>query len=441
MTRLSDHFTYGKLIRFTLPSIIMMIFTSIYGVVDGYFVSNYVGKTPFAAVNFIMPLLMILGCVGFLFGTGGGALIAKTLGEGKSDKANGIFSMLIFLTVVCGVVLAAVGIIFVRPIAAALGAEGQLLEDSVIYARVCLAALPAFVLQFEFQCLFATAGKPQLGMYVTIAAGLTNIVLDAVFVGMFSWGLVGAAVAADLGQIVGGVIPIIYFSVPNSSLLRLTKPEFDKKALFKTITNGSSELLSSISSSIVGVLYNMQLLRFAGEDGVAAYGVIMYVNMVFSAMFIGYTVGSAPIVSYNYGAQCHDELKSVRKKSVTLILIFAVCMFAAAELMAGSVSRLFVGYDLGLLDMTKRAFRISSLSFLFSGFCMFGSSFFTALNNGFISAFIAFARTIVFQIAAVLIFPIIWGIDGIWISIAAAEMLTLAVVVVLLIMKQKEYRY
>ena len=242
-------------------------------------------------------------------------------------------------------------------------------------------------------------------------------------------------------KIVGGVIPIIYFSVPNSSLLRLTKPEFDKKALFKTITNGSSELLSSISSSIVGVLYNMQLLRFAGEDGVAAYGVIMYVNMVFSAMFIGYTVGSAPIVSYNYGAQCHDELKSVRKKSVTLILIFAVCMFAAAELMAGSVSRLFVGYDLGLLDMTKRAFRISSLSFLFSGFCMFGSSFFTALNNGFISAFIAFARTIVFQIAAVLIFPIIWGIDGIWISIAAAEMLTLAVVVVLLIMKQKEYRY
>lgn len=441
MIQLSDHFTYRKLLRFTLPSMVMMIFTSIYGIVDGFFVSNFVGKTAFTAVNFIMPVLMILGGVGFLFGTGGGALIAKTIGEGKKQKANELFSMLVYLNIACGVALAMIGIVLIRPVASLLGAEGQLLEDSVLYARVCLITLPAFVLQFEFQCFFATAQKPQLGLYVTVAAGITNILFDTVFVGLLSWGLVGAAAATCLGQCVGGIVPLLYFIRPNHSLLRLTKAKFDGNALLKAITNGSSELLNSISSSIVGMLYNTQLLRYTGEDGVAAYGVIMYVNMFFSAMFIGYTVGSAPIVSYNYGAQRNDELKELRKKSVALILGFAFCMFASAELMAGLITKLFVGYDAGLSELTKRAFVISSFSFLFSGFGMFGSSFFTALNNGMISASIAFVRTLVFQIAAVLLFPLVFGIDGIWLSITAAEMLTLIVVVILLVWKQKEYHY
>lgn len=439
--RLSDHFTYGKLLRFTFPSMVMLVFTSLYGVVDGFFVSNFVGKTPFAAVNFIMPFLIILGCVGFLFGTGGGALIAKTIGEGKSKKANEIFSLLIYLTAVCGAALAVTGMVIVRPVASALGAEGQLLEDSVLYARVCLIALPGFVLQYAFQCLFATAEKPQLGLYVTLAAGITNIVLDAVFVGAFSWGLVGAAAATGLGQCVGGFVPVFYFARPNSSLLRLTRTKFDRGAVFHALANGSSELLNSISSSFVGMLYNIQLLRFAGENGVAAYGVIMYVNMVFSALFIGYTVGFAPVVSYHYGARDYDELKCLRKKSLTLISICSVCMFAAAELMARTISRLFVGYDAVLSDMTGRAFLISSFSFLFSGFCMFGSAFFTALNNGLISACIAFVRTLVFQTAAVLLLPQYWGIDGIWASIVAAEILAFIVVIILLLWKRKEYRY
>lgn len=441
MIQLSDHFNIKRLLRFTLPSIIMLIFTSVYGVVDGFFVSNFVGKTSFTAVNFIMPFLLILGCVGFMFGTGGGALIAKTIGEGQSEKAKQLFSMLVYVSVACGAVLAVLGIVFVRPIASALGAEGQLLEDSITYGRIIMLAIPAYVLQYEFQCLFATAEKPKLGLYITVAAGLTNIILDALFVAVFSWGLEGAAVATVLGQCVGGLVPVIYFSKPNTSLLRFTKPKFDGKALLKAVTNGSSELMTNISASIVSMLYNAQLLKYAGEDGVAAYGVLMYLNLVFQALFIGYSVGVAPLISYNYGATNHDELKGLRKKSLLLISCFAICMFFLAELFAKPISVMFVGYDQGLLEITKRAFTVFSFSFLFAGFGIFGSSFFTALNNGFISASIAFLRTLVFQIAAVLIFPLIWKLDGIWFSIVAAEMLTLIVVIALLIGNRKKYQY
>lgn len=318
MIQLSDHFNLSRLLRFTLPSIIMLVFTSIYGVVDGFFVSNYVGKTSFAAVNFIMPFLMILGCVGFMFGTGGGALIAKTMGEGKKEKANQLFSMLVLVSVLCGVGLAVLGLSFLRPIASALGAQGQMLEDSVAYGRIILIAIPAFILQYEFQCLFATAQKPKLGLYVTVAAGLTNVVLDAVFVAVFSWGLEGAAAATALSQGVGGILPLLYFGRANSSLLKLTKPKFDGKALLKTCTNGSSELMSNISASIVSMLYNMQLLTYAGEDGVAAYGVLMYVNLVFQAVFLGYSVGTAPVISYHDGAKNHVELKGLLGQSPIL---------------------------------------------------------------------------------------------------------------------------
>ena len=355
----------------------MLVFTSIYGVVDGFFVSNFVGKTPFAALNFIMPYLMILGCVGFMFGTGGGALIAKTMGEGNREKANQIFSMLVLVSILCGILLAAFGLLTLRPIARALGAEGQLLEDSVSYGVIILIALPAYVLQYEFQCLFATAEKPKLGLAVTVAAGLTNMVLDALFVAVFSWGLEGAAAATALSQCIGGLLPLIYFSRPNTSLLRFTKTRFDGKALLKACTNGSSELMSNISMSIVGMLYNVQLLRYAGEDGVAAYGVLMYLNLVFQAVFLGYAVGTAPVISYHDGAQNHDELKGLLRKSLTLLLIFALTMFASAELLARPLSILFVGYDRHLLEITLRAFLIYSFSFLFSGFAIFGSSFFT----------------------------------------------------------------
>ena len=439
--QLSDHFNYRKLLRYTFPSVIMMVFTSIYGVVDGFFVSNYAGKAPFTAVNFIMPVLMILGTCGFMFGTGGGALIAKTMGEGKKEKANRIFSLIVYISIICGIVLAILGILLIRPLAVALGAEGQLLENSITYGRIILMALPAYILQFEFQCLFATAEKPSLGLYVTIVAGVANIILDALFVAVFKWGLEGAAVATGISQCVGGVIPIIYFACPNSSILRLGKTEYDGRVLGKTCVNGASELMSNISMSIVSMFYNMQLLKYAGEDGIAAYGVLMYVSMIFLAIFIGYAVGTAPIIGYHFGAQNYSELKGLLKKSFILIGIFAVVMFAASYILSRPLATLFVGYDRELLNLTLRAFSIFSFAFLFSGFAIFGSSFFTALNNGIISAAISFMRTLVFQIAAVLILPLLWGVDGIWFSIVAAEVMAVIITVIFLKVNQKKYQY
>ncbi|RKJ63380.1 MATE family efflux transporter [Roseburia sp. 1XD42-69] len=439
--QLSEHFTYRKLLSFTFPSVVMLVFTSVYGVVDGFFVSNFVGKTSFTAVNFIMPFLMILGSVGFMFGTGDGALIAKTLGEGKEKKARDLFSMIVYVSFACGVFLAVFGILFVRPIASLLGAKGQLLEDCVTYGRIILAALPAYVLQYEFQCLFATAGKPSLGLYVTVAAGVTNMVLDALFVAVFRWGIPGAAGATAISQCVGGVIPLIYFACPNKSLLKIGRTQFLGRELLKACGNGSSELMSNISMSIVSMLYNVQLLKYAGEDGVAAYGVLMYVSMIFLAVFIGYSVGTAPVIGYQYGAKNHGELKSLRKKSLVLIGIFALIMFAGAYLLASPLSKLFVGYDKGLLALTIRGFSIFSFCFLFSGFAIFGSSFFTALNNGLISASIAFLRTLVFQIAAVLILPLFWGVDGIWLSIVAAEVMAVVVTVFFLKGQREKYGY
>lgn len=439
--QLSDHFNYRKLLRFTLPSIIMLAFTSIYGVVDGFFVSNFVGKTPFTAINFIMPFLMILGSCGFMFGTGGGALIAKTMGEGNPEKAKHLFSLIVYTSTVSGVALTFLGIIFLRPLASALGAEGQLLADSVKYGRIILMAIPAYILQYEFQCLFAAAEKPALGLYVTIVAGLTNMILDALFVAVFHWGLEGAASATAISQCVGGIVPLLYFARPNSSLLQLGKTKFDGKSLAKTCINGSSELMSNIAMSVVSMLYNVQLLKYAGEDGVAAYGVLMYVSMIFQAIFIGYSVGTAPVIGYHFGAKNHKELKGLLKKSLVLIGTFAVVMFSAAYLLARPLSVLFAGYDEGLLRLTVRAFSIFSFSFLFSGFAIFGSSFFTALNNGFVSAAISFMRTLVFQIAAVLIFPLFWKVDGIWMSIVAAEMMAVIVTIVFLRLNQKKYRY
>lgn len=439
--QLSDHFTCPRLLRFVFPSIIMMIFTSIYSVVDGFFVSNFTGKTTFAAINFIWPLLGILGTAGFMFGTGGSALIARTLGEGKDKEAQRQFSLIVYATMATGVLLGAVGLIIVRPVAMLLGATGQLLEDSVRYASIFLVGLPAYVLQYAFQCLFATAGKPSLGLIFTAAAGVTNMVLDAVFVGLLGWGLEGAAAATVLSQCVGGLLPLIYFFRPNPSLLRLGKTRMNGRVLGQTCLNGSSELMSNIAISLVSMLYNAQLLRYIGEDGIAAYGVLMYVSMIFQAMFIGYAVGSSPIVSFHYGAGNKDELKGLLRRGAGIIGCFAVGMLALAMVLAAPLARLFVGYDAELMALTVQAFRIFSWSFLFSGFAIFGSSFFTALNNGPVSAAISFLRTLVFQLGAVLLLPLLWGINGLWASTVAAEVMAAAVTAVFLWGMRKRYGY
>ncbi len=441
--QLSDHFTYGKLIRFTIPSIAMMIFTSIYGVVDGFFVSNFAGKTPFSAVNLIMPFLMILATVGFMFGTGGTAIVAKTFGEGNKEKANEYFSLFIYVAFALGIVFAILGIAFIRPISALLGAEGELLEDCIVYARVILIALPFYVLQLLFQSFFPAAEKPQLGLAVTVLSGVTNMVLDAVLVILLpqEYKLVGAAIATAMSQFVGGVIPLIYFFRKNSSILRLGKTKFDGRAILKACTNGSSEFMSNVSMSVVGMLYNIQLLKYAGENGVAAYGVMMYVSMIFSAAFIGYSIGVAPVISYHNGAQNYKESKGLFRQSLIIIGIFGISMVLAAEITALPLSKIFVGYDAELLSLTVSGYRIFAVSFIFMGFAIFSSGFFTALNDGLTSALISFLRTLVFQTAAVMLLPLLWGIDGVWISIVVAEAMAVVISVVFLGIRQKDYHY
>ena len=441
--QLSDHFSYGRLLRFTAPSIAMMIFTSVYGVVDGFFVSNYAGKTPFAAVNLILPFLMVIATVGFMFGTGGSALVAKSFGEGEPERANRNFSLFVYVSFALGAVLSVLGIVFIRPISVRLGAEGALLDNCVVYARIILAALPFYVLQLLFQSFFVTAEKPQLGLAVTVSAGLTNMVLDAVLVISLpqQYKLAGAALATALSQVVGGTVPLFYFARKNSSILRLGRTSFDGRAILKACTNGSSEFMSNVSMNIVGMLYNTQLLKFAGENGVAAYGVMMYVSMIFSAAFIGYSIGTAPVVSYHDGARNFPELKSLLRKSLVVMGEFGVCMVASAELLSSRLARMFVGYDAALMELTVSGFQIFALSFIFMGFAIYGSSFFTALNDGLTSAAISFLRTLVFQVAAVLLLPTIWDIDGIWMSIVVAEFMAVVLTAAFLATKRRKYHY
>lgn len=439
--QLSDHFTYKKLIRFVLPSIVMMIFTSIYGVVDGLFVSNFVGKTAFAAINLIMPFLMGLSALGFMIGTGGSAIVAKTLGERKSKRANEYFSMLVYATIIGGLIISVIGSMLVRPVSIFLGASGMLLENCVLYGRITFISLTPFMLQNVFQSFFVTAEKPKLGLYVTIAAGLTNMLLDFLFIAVFKWGLAGAALATAASEYMGGLLPIFYFSRKNTSLLRLGKTHFDKEILLKTCSNGSSELMTNLSMSVVNSLYNFQLIRFAGEDGVAAYGTIMYVNFFFAAVFFGYSIGSAPVIGYHYGAGNHSELKNLFKKSLSLIAVWGILLTLLAHLLAAPLATVFVGYDRGLFAMTCHGFRLYSMCFLICGFNFFASSFFTALSNGAVSAAISFLRTLVFQIAVVLILPLIFGIDGVWLAVTAAETMTLVVTITFFVCKKNKYHY
>ena len=443
MIQLSDHFTYKKLLKFTLPSIAMMIFTSIYGVVDGFFVSNFAGEIPFKAVNLIMPFLMIFGTVGFIFGTGGTAIVAKILGEGDKEKANRYFSLFVYVTFTLGVFFSALGITFIRPIAVLLGAKGELLENCVIYGRIVLLALPFLVLQFLFQSFFVAAEKPRMGLFVIIAAGVTNMVLDAVLIPALpqEYRIVGAAIATALSQFIGGVVPFVYFSRKNSSLFRLGKTKFDLRAICKACVNGSSEFMNNISMSLVGMLYNLQLLKYAGEDGIAAYGVMMYVSFIFAAVFIGYSIGTAPIISYHYGAGNTKELRGILRKSLIIISIGGVSMIFIAQLLAYPLAMIFVSYSEALMTLTVSGFRIFALSFLFMGFAIFGSGFFTALNDGLTSALISFLRTLLFQVSAVLLLPLIFDINGVWISSVIAEVMAVVFSFLFMTLKRKKYRY
>ena len=438
---LSEHFTYGKLLRFTLPSIVMNIFASLYIIADGYFVANFVGKTEFAAINLIMPILNILGTIGYMFGVGGSALIAKTLGEKHQDQANRLFSLIVLVSGGLGVLMMVSGFIFMPQVATMLGAEGDLLKNSVLYGRIFILALPAWIWVYEFQLFFVTAEKPGLGLVVTVLAGLSNIAFDALFIIGFHWGLAGAAAASALSQIVGGVFPLIYFMRKNNSLLRLVKPVWNGRALVKSMTNGSSEFMAEAAWSMVAIVYNIQLLKYAGEDGVVIYGLLMYVSLIFSAIFVGYSNGIGSVFSYHYGAQNHKELKNLRKRSLKLIGVASIAMFVLSEALAHPFSTLFLQDAPNLLPDAVHAFRIVSVAYLFTGMAVFGSAFFTALNNGQVSALISFLRTFVFELGAVLLLPLLFGVDGIWYAIVFAELMAAVVGSIFMVALQKKYQY
>lgn len=421
--QLSDHFTYERLMRFVFPSIVMMIFTSIYGTVDGIFVSNFVGETPFAAINLTWPVLMLMSAFGFMVGSGGNAVVSKAMGEGDYERANRYFSMLIYATLIFGTVLAVFGVVFMRRICVMLGAEGDLLDECITYMSVLVPVIPIFMLQNVFQSLCITAEKPKFGLYVTVGAGVANMILDALFIVVFEWGLIGAAIATAMSQIIGGLVPLIYFSFKNSSRLRLTKAKFEAQVLIKTCTNGASELMTNISMSLVNILYNYKLMEIAGEDGVNAYGIIMYVNFVFVSVFLGYAIGSAPIIGYNYGAQNRAELQNMFKKSLILISATGVFLTVLAEVSADLLAGIFVSNSPALMEMTAHGFRIYAIAFLIMGFNIFSSAFFTALGNGLVSAIISFLRTLVFQVVPLMILPVFFGLDGVWAAIVVAELI------------------
>lgn len=440
--QLSDHFSYFRLFRFVLPSVIMMIFTSIYSVIDGIFVSNFVGETAFAAVNLMMPFLQILGVVGMMFGTGGSALVAKTLGEKRDHDANRYFSNAVFATAFSGIVISLLAFLLISPIARLLGATDNMMAYCVLYSRFIIPGIPLAMLQNLFQPFFITAERPRLGLWIIVAAGCTNIALDALFVAAFRWGLVGAAVATCLGECVGGLLPVFYFlSKRQRSRLKLVQTKIERRALVRSAVNGSSELMTNVSASLVNMLYNFQILRIAGENGVSAFGAIMYVSFIFAAIFFGFALGSSPIVSYHYGAKNHAELNNMLKKCLTVVSWCAVIMTLAAELLSAPLSQIFVGYNSELYEMTRDGFRLYSISYLICGFNIFGSAFFTALNDGLISAILSFVRTLVFQVLCILIMPGLWGLQGIWLSLVAAEALSISVTVFFMVTKRKKYHY
>ena len=438
---LSEHFTYKNLIKFTLPTIIMMIFTSIYGVVDGIFISNVVGANSFASVNLIMPVIMIIGTIGFMIGTGGSAIISKTLGEGENKKANKQFSMLIYLEIILGIIFTIIALLVLEPVARLLGATEEMMSDCLIYGRILLIGMTAFILQNSFQSFMVVAEKPNFGLGIAIIAGLTNMVLDFLFIYVFKWGVAGAAIATITSQFVGAIIPMIYFARENDTMLKLGKTKFELHTIIKTCTNGSSEMVTNLSMSLVNILFNMQLMKFAGANGVAAYGIIMYVGFLFTGTYMGYSVGTAPIIGYHYGANNTDELKSLLNKSIKLLGIVAIIMTFLAEILANPLASIFVSYDKELLKMTINAIRLYSLSYIISWFNIFASSFFTALNNGFISALISFVRTLVFQIVCILILPAILELNGIWLSVVVAEVLSVFVSIICLIKNKNKYKY
>ena len=444
---LSDHFTYKKILRFTIYPILMMLITSIYWIVDGFFISNYVGPSAFAGVNLIFPVVMIVACIGFMFGSGGAALVSKKLGEGDSDGANKTFSLITYVTLGTGLILSLIFFFLVRPIAMGFASINQveaseaMIDSAEVYGRIMVGGVFLYIMQGYFHSFFSVNEKSSLGFLFTLISGLTNMLLDYLLIGVFRAGVVGAACASLSGMFISAVGPFLYFRFGKNNLIKLGKPRWNLNEITQSIANGSSEFVSNVSGSIVTIVFNVQLLKYIGEVGVSAYGIIGYVCFVFFAIFIGYSIGIAPVIGYNYGAKNPVELTNVLRKSFVIISVSGVAMTLLSAGLADPITRIFSAGVGELHTLGVRAMRIFSICYLMAGFSMFGSSFFTALNNGLISALISFCRTLVFQLGSVFVLPLIVGVDGIWFSIIVAEFLSMVMTIIFISARRRKYGY
>jgi len=440
---LQGHYGYGRLVRTMLPSIATMIVSSIYSIADGLFVSNYAGSTAFAAMNIIWPGIQILAVFGLMVGAGGSALVSKTLGEGDQDKACRIFSMLTRITMLAGIAMAFLFFILMKPLTWVLGAEGGMIQMATTYGRIIVITLPLYMIQMMFQPFFMVAEKPELGTQISIICGVVNIVLDALFIIVFRLGLIGAALGTAISIATGGLFSLIWFlSKRNKTHLQFRKNvKTEWKHVGKSCSNGLSEYVGNVALSVVSICYNLQLMKYIGESGVAAYGILMYLGFVFAAVFIGYNLSVTQIIAFNYGERNHTELRSLLHKSIILISVGGVIMTTVAETAAAPLARFFVGYDESICILTIRAIRIYMLSFLICGLNMFASAWFTALNNGIISAISAFVRTFIFELGCVFILPTFFGVDGIWNAVNVAEVCALLFSAFLITAFSKKYGY
>lgn len=439
---LGGHYGARRLFISSLPLIGMMVLISIYSIVDGLFVSNLVGTTAFAALNLIWPAIGLVGALGLMVGTGGAALVSKTLGEGDEPRANRYFSMFVEFILLLSVVLAVPLLVWMEPLAVAIGAEGEMVRQCAIYGRICAAGMPAFMMQMGIQPFFMVAGRPRMGTWISLVSGLLNIGLDALFIIVCGWGLAGAAAGSMLACCFGGFYPLWYFSSRfNRSSLAFKATGFEFGPLAKACSNGLSEFVGNISFNIVSMCYNWQLMRFYGENGVAAYSVILYLGFIFVAVYSGYNMTVTPLVGFNFGAGNKRELRSLLRHSLTLMLVLGVLLAGTAELLAGPAARLFVGYDSELTALTVHATRLYAPSFLITGLTLFVSAWFTGLNNGPVSALASFSRTFVFELSCVFLLPVLLGVNGIWLSAPAAEILSLFLGAALLLRFRSRYGY
>lgn len=437
---IAQKFNVFTLLKFAFPTMVMMVFMSLYTIVDGIFVSRLVGSNALSAVNIVYPVISLLIACGIMLSTGGSAIVARQMGEKREQEARENFSMLAVVSVLTGIVILVLGLMFLEPICRILGGTPVLLEDCKIYLGVLLGFGPLTMLQMLFQTFFVTAGKPGLGLGLTLTGGVVNMVLDYVFMGPMQMGVLGAALATGLGQAIMAVAGVVYFLKVKGNLY-FVKPVFRGNILLQSCGNGSSEMVSNLSTAVVTFLFNITMLKLAGEDGVAAITIVLYGQFLFTALYLGFSMGVAPVVSFNYGNQNHAQLKRIYKICIGFILGSSVFILGIALLFSEPIVGIFTGEENHTYELAVEGFFQFSFNYLFAGINIFASALFTSLSNGKISAIISFCRTFVFITVSIVLLPRVMGITGVWLSVPLAELVTLFISITYLKGQKEVYHY